>query len=779
MPSPKLNARWADDFSAFFGREKELKALTSLFETQAHVTIWGSGGIGKSRLALRFCELIEHQRTVYRCNLLGVQDAQGFYSALGDALELPAGEDAKGLVLEKLANDKDAFLLLDHFDDALVNAASCVVELSTRLRSLSMLITSRERLNLESEEVLHLEALEKIEHARALFIARAQKQSYAPLELDALLIALEKVPLAIVLAAAQSALYSPKEILKKLKGGTLLESRQRDIPERHRSLSASIEASFSTLKPNEKAVLAFASLYRASFSIDDLMSFDDDAANIVLTFLDRSLAYRLPSEQQPRFKCLEMIRRFAHERFLSGSESEKHAAYTKAVEHLLKDSASCALNGAQIYEDVRRLPNFEHAAALGFQLANIFMREGPAQKALQIFDEIASEEGLFNEEERALAHLRRARYALVYGANEGARSDIEAALKLHPALDNQVETAQTRALYERRLGDAVKAQNHYAHAAELAPENGQKARVWSDAAGHAFEIEDFDAAAAAFERALTFTNTAETSAVQAEIHTNYALFHQAQGAFENAEALLTNALLAHQRSANRRYEGITYGDLAGLAFEEGLYVKALPLYDRALDVLGELGDKRHSALLQSARAACLRVLGQKGQTPTFTDVAHLEEAVHIYASILCEREGQEKAKSEAAQSQQSDEARLAQRIVKRVHQHRQNAEVLMSFDAQTFMIGDKTYDCKKRLLLARILLALVRDAFTKRHPALSKEELISKGWPDEKADAESSLNRLYVALSALRKKGLKNLIEAKDGHYRLSQSESVFFVQDA
>jgi predicted ATPase len=225
----------------------------------------GIGGVGKTRLALEAAAVLAHAYADGVCfvPLADTDRAAGVAAAVLRRLGLPlVGSLDAATQLAQALRRRHLLLVLDNLEHLLREPAT-----SDLLRGLlaaaprvALLVTSRERLNLQEEWVLPLEGLPLDDDAIALFADRARRvgQDLA-LEAQAAVATIcqlvEGLPLAVELTAGWTRLMTPAQIVAQLQAGLdLLRTRLRDIPDRHRSLEALFNQSWALLDAAEQAI---------------------------------------------------------------------------------------------------------------------------------------------------------------------------------------------------------------------------------------------------------------------------------------------------------------------------------------------------------------------------------------------------------------------------------------------------------------------------------------------------------------------------------------------
>jgi len=247
------------------GRERELAEVLELLGSARLVTLTGAGGSGKTRLALQAAaELVEEFKDgVFWVSLATLTDPE---------LVLPtiaATVGAKGDLAE-FVDEKRLLLLIDNLEQIL-GCAPALAELLGSCLNLRLLATSRAPLRLSGEqeyEVLPLPEAQAIE----LFTQRA-RQVRPSFELDKhvaeICRRLDGLPLALELAAARIKILSPEQILKRFgQSFDLLATGARDLPERQRTLRATIEWSYNLLDAEDQRLFASLAVFSGGCSLE-------------------------------------------------------------------------------------------------------------------------------------------------------------------------------------------------------------------------------------------------------------------------------------------------------------------------------------------------------------------------------------------------------------------------------------------------------------------------------------------------------------------------------
>jgi predicted ATPase len=275
------------------GRTRELVALGQLLlrDDVRLVTITGSPGIGKTRLALAAAANLLHsfsEGAVF-IDLSTVSDPERVLTAIARSLGLQEVTPESALErLQQVVGDRSQLLVLDNFEQVLP-AATDLAGLLTTTQRLKLLVTSRAPLRvrwehvyeappLELPDLLDLPALEQLQEigAIALFVDRAEAAgSELRLRPDnaravaELCVRLDGLPLALELAATQTRLISAEALLARMEHRLdLLGGGARDQPARQHTLREAIDWSYQLLPEADRAVFRRLGVFVGGISLD-------------------------------------------------------------------------------------------------------------------------------------------------------------------------------------------------------------------------------------------------------------------------------------------------------------------------------------------------------------------------------------------------------------------------------------------------------------------------------------------------------------------------------
>ena len=340
----------------FVGREREAGEVAQLLARPEVrlVTLTGPGGIGKSRLGFEVASRLSWMfgDGIAFVSLSSLTENDDVPSAIAEALGV--FESAERSVmgnLQEFLRTRELLLLLDNFEHV-VGAGPALSDLLAACHGLKMLVTSRAALRLRSEyeyEVPPLsippspsfdspeEALEW--DALKLFVDRAESASSAfqltrenlPTVTE-ICSALDGLPLAIELAAARMKLLTPEAMLPRLFHRLqLLTGGPRDVPERQKTLRATLDWDYDLLGEDEQLVFRRLAVFAGGFRLveaEEVCIFDGDPSADVLEIVESLVSKSLVRQTfvgtgEPRFGLLRTLREYAFDRLEGAGEDDR------------------------------------------------------------------------------------------------------------------------------------------------------------------------------------------------------------------------------------------------------------------------------------------------------------------------------------------------------------------------------------------------------------------------------------------------------------------------
>jgi predicted ATPase/class 3 adenylate cyclase len=314
--------------TSFVGRDEQLRAIDEFFDgaTDRLITLVGPGGAGKTRLALEAARRRtgRYQHGVFHVPLVAVSDPDMIPLTIAETIGLTIdtmwGPDrSRDEQLVSYLAERSLLLLLDNFEH-LRDGASIVKQIDEGAPNVHVLVTSRERLGLQAERVLEVPGL--TDAGERLFVERARQidadfdiAGPAKVHVTRICSLLEFMPLGIELAAAMATLIPAAELANELeKSLDILTAAHRDVPERHRSLRAVFDGSWSLMSDPERTGFRCLSVFRGSFSRAAAGSIADIDLPLLAALVDKSLVKRA---DLGRFELHELLRQYAAEALLA------------------------------------------------------------------------------------------------------------------------------------------------------------------------------------------------------------------------------------------------------------------------------------------------------------------------------------------------------------------------------------------------------------------------------------------------------------------------------
>lgn len=581
----------------FIGREREQLEIAALLDAGSPlVTLAGAGGCGKTRLAYEVAAAVadRYPDGLWAVELAAVSDPDLVPLRVAAALgigDLSALSPTQRLV-HYLA-DRKALLLLDNCEHLLNACATLIDTLLRSCRSLQVLATSREPLATDGETIWRTPSLslpseggtleeQKRSEAVRLFVDRAAaaRRDFALNAVNAPAIAqiccrLDGIPLAIELAAARIGALSPSQVAARLGDRLDLLTRGDSISlPRHRTLRGLVDWSYELLSESERCLFARLSVFPGAFDLRaveatcDATPLDRDSILDLLSGLvDKSLVVLDDQSHDSRYRLLETLRAYAHERLAESGAVDttraSHAAYVLD----LAETAAPRLRGADqrvwIERLERELPSIY--AALDWLCAG-----GRAATALQLSGAL----GWF-------WHLRgywRAGSTLLSRA---------LALPCDPAEPMRPRALCAAGLLASNLGRGEEARHWLDEALTLFQARG-------DRTGEADALNvlglvangrgEGPAADAYFWRALEISGAIDDHWGVGRARWNLAESAEQRGDLAGARAYLSRVVQDFQACGALAARGIVLGDLARVAHAEGARAEARDYYRESLAV---------------------------------------------------------------------------------------------------------------------------------------------------------------------------------------------------
>lgn len=369
--------------TSFVGREWEMAAVTQRLASAPLVTLLGTGGVGKTRLALQVAaeQMEAYPDGVWLVELASLRDPN--LVALTVALTLGLREEAGHAVVEtlqKYLSEKRALLLLDNCEHLIGACASLAADLLRACPNLTILATSREPLHIPGEQLWRLPSLTLPEREPGqagekdgtallaacdsvrLFVERAclHRADFALTSHNASTVAdicrrLDGIPLAIELAAARVRALSVEQIASRLEDRfALLTGGSRTALARQQTLSALIDWSYALLSEAERSLLGRLSVFSGGWTLEaaEAVCGEEGRAaweilDLLTSLVDKSLVVFDEQDEKGRYHLLQTIKHYGQKRLESSGESESIQARHAAFSLKMAEEGDANLKGAE------------------------------------------------------------------------------------------------------------------------------------------------------------------------------------------------------------------------------------------------------------------------------------------------------------------------------------------------------------------------------------------------------------------------------------------------
>jgi predicted ATPase len=627
----------------FIGRKKELTQIGKmLLDPDCRLlTIFGPGGIGKTRLALQAAtkQIGTFRDGVYFIPVAAENSAETLLLKLAQTLRFSfyRGEDPLDQ-LQHYLREKNILLILDGFEHLLTSTAAqpqvavaLLTDILQNAPATKIVVVSRERLNVHGEWLLNIEGLtypveeatEDFERYSAiqLFVQSAHRVqpefALSPNnvhEVIRICQLVEGMPLAIELATAWLRALTCREIVQEIQQNLdFLTTSLRDLPERHRNLRAVFDHSWELLSAVEQRVFCQLSVFQAGFSRDAAEAVTGVTPLLLVSLVDKSLLRRISSwrpESRARYGMHDLLKRYGSDQLGALSEEqrrakEKHSTYYLAFlrqrEPELKgrrqrtalaaieaeiDNIRVAWHWAIAHGKTRHIEQALESLFLYYYIRSWF------QEGEEAFGQLVQSLGAEKRKQSRLV-LGRALacqgwFAFHLGRQAEARDLIQQGLSQLRKLD----VGAAVAFCLNYLGAVVKSLGAYQQATEACLESLAIFREEGDLYGAAIALNILGQVA-------------------------YLQGHEAE-----AQRLYQESLTLHREIGDQWGIAFSLDYLGQVAFSQGAFDQAKGQLQESLSIRREMGDQRGTAL-------CLNYLGDAAEA-----LGEYDEAAELYEEGL-------------------------------------------------------------------------------------------------------------------------------------------------
>jgi predicted ATPase/transcriptional regulator with XRE-family HTH domain len=372
----------------FIGRFGDVETIVRLLERSRLVTLTGSGGVGKTRVAIEVAAQLSPGRwtDVRFVDLAPIAQPDFIVGAIASALLADRSTDSLDGLIDALRS-RTLLAVLDNCEHLVADVALIAAAILQACDGIAFLATSRERLAIGAEIVYRLPSLElpntattnvaDVRRAAAveLFVGRAQAVDGTFLVPDdevqrvaAICRQLDGIPLAIELAAARAPALGLQLLEQRLATGRAFFSGPRDVPARQQTMLATITWSYDLLGADERTLFERLSIFSGGFRLDAVENVcvsgradADGIAGNLASLVEKSLVHAAIGETT-RFTMLDSVRFLAFDRLVASTEEtamrRRHAEWMAAFADRI-DQTRASMSVAGLRAEVR--PELENA----------------------------------------------------------------------------------------------------------------------------------------------------------------------------------------------------------------------------------------------------------------------------------------------------------------------------------------------------------------------------------------------------------------------------------
>jgi predicted ATPase/DNA-binding SARP family transcriptional activator len=669
LPSP---------LTSFIGRREAVTTLTDLFAAPGPnpaarlVTLTGSGGCGKTRLALAVAAALvpRYPGGVWLVDLAPVADPSLVAKAVAQVLSVKEEVDRPvSATLAGAVRDRRLLIVLDNCEHLVGACADLAQQLLAHSPGLSILATSREALRVPGERPWRVPSLSfpaaaspggealvaavRDSEAGQLFLQRASflRPDFALDAATAAAIAaicrrLDGIPLALELAAARVTVLGVEEIAARLDSALpLLSGGDRTAPTRQHTLRATLDWSYALLPPHEQRLLRHLAVFAGGWTLPAAEAiyapepdnrllgrpgevalsaelrpvasgfFSADTLSLLAALVDKSLVQVELGHETARYRLLEMVRQYAWELLAASGEAtaaqRRHAAHYAMLAEATPDSWYTPRQQAQV-----RLLERDHEnlrAALAWGLTQPGEDFAPCiAGSLWVFWFMR---GSVNEARRwldaALAHPRAAEIPAAY-------SQILNGIGYISSLQGDVSGAtaayEARLAWQRSRGDRQGMISTLSNLSMVVRE----------------QLRDYRRAYALAEEAVAIVRELGLSQHLSILLNSLGLTVRYLGDFARARSLHEEALAIARQAGDLDNEASTLANLAMLALEQGQHGEARQFYQQSLAIIRQLGKAGQMVIPLTFLAEVASAQGQPARAARLFGAAEALSAAQGY-----------------------------------------------------------------------------------------------------------------------------------------------------
>jgi predicted ATPase/class 3 adenylate cyclase/Tfp pilus assembly protein PilF len=663
--------------TSFVGRVAELADLRRLLAGSRLLTLTGSGGCGKTRLALQVAAdaLERFPDGVWLVELAAVAEPALVPQSVAQVLGL---KEEPGTPIERALaahlRDKRLLLVIDNCEHLLDACARLVDTLLKQCPDVRILASSREALGIGGEQAYRVPSLSLPDprqrhtavsvvafEAVQLFVDRAllARADFAVDDRNAGAIAsicsrLDGIPLALELAAARVRSLSAEAIDGKLNERfRLLTGGSRTALPRQQTLRSLIDWSYDLLNEPARRLLQRLSVFAGGWTLEAAErvcagdGLDGDAIlDLVISLAEKSLAAADTGDGAPRYRMLETVRQYARERLHEAGDGEPLRRRHRDYFLELAEDANARLSGPEQAAWLRRLEVEHENLRAALEWSAVDDDPAPGFRLCAAMQRFWSTRGHLNEgrewcarcldragagaptHERAQALAGAGALAMEQGEYATARALLEAGLSIMRTLGDRRGTASSLASLggiAREQGDYERARALYEESLAIRRESGDRSGIATSLNSLglvARELGDYAAAKRLYEESLAIDRELGDRRSIAVSLNNLGLMACDLDEIATARVLLEESLAIRRELGDRRGIASSLNNLGDVAREQGDCATAARLLDESLSIRRELGDQRGIAISLCALGHVAFDLGDHARARTLYEQCH-------------------------------------------------------------------------------------------------------------------------------------------------------------
>jgi len=629
--------------TSFIGRDDVLQTLKNLFRQTRLLTLIGSGGSGKTRLAMQTAADIidDFSNGVFITEIASVTDGalvvQTLLNSLGIKEEPGRTSDE---TLTGYLKDKEMLIILDNCEHLINECANLAEMLLTNCAKLKIIATSREALNCSGEQSFRVPSLslpdtsagitpENIIHYESvcLFLERALSvnQNFKITKENALALAkickrLDGIPLAIELAAVRTKILSVEKIYDRLddRFNLLTGGRRTSLP-RQQTLKALIDWSYDLLPEKEKILWSRLSVFTDGWTLESAEEIcsDDKISNpeifdLLITLVEKSII--LYDEVKERYRILETIKQYGEVKLKQLNETDEILSRHLHYFMELSETAESKLDGSETLKWLEKLEsehgnlqsaiawsvksgNREEGQRLAGALGNFWIIRGYYSTGRLLLESILKNIQEISKPVLGKILLRAGGLSRLQGDTEIAKKFYEESLELSREQDNKqriIECLNDLGIIENNQGNYEQAKKFCEESLALRRKLGDKigiSRSLNNFGLVEFNQGNYEQAQKFFKESISIKRELGDKRGISNTLSNMGNIALNQGDYEGAQKFLEEGLSIRRELGDKNGIAGSLNSLGYMSYNQGKYEQAKSFYEESLSLRRELGDK--------------------------------------------------------------------------------------------------------------------------------------------------------------------------------------------